>query len=58
MLCNRLSEVVEFLPTPSPHPRAVPVTGSADGFYPAHATFEIIETCNFTCDHCYYSFAP
>ncbi|PXY36203.1 radical SAM/SPASM domain-containing protein [Prauserella flavalba] len=34
------------------------VTGSTRGFFPLHATVEIIETCNFTCTHCYYSSSP
>jgi radical SAM protein with 4Fe4S-binding SPASM domain len=34
------------------------ITGSSSGYHPIHATFEIIETCNFTCTHCYYSSSP
>ncbi|MFD0367627.1 radical SAM protein [Streptomyces sp. NPDC127114] len=34
------------------------LTGSRDGYHPMHATLEIIETCNFTCEHCYYSSSP
>lgn len=34
------------------------VTGTVDGFYPVHGSFEIIETCNFACDHCYYKSSP
>jgi radical SAM protein with 4Fe4S-binding SPASM domain len=33
-------------------------TGSSTGYHPMHATLEIIETCNFTCEHCYYSSSP
>ncbi len=45
------------------HARAAPagvrrVTGSPTAFYPLHATVEVIETCNFTCTHCYYSSSP
>lgn len=45
----------------SPEPVArddVRVTGSARSFQPLHLTLEIIETCNFSCDHCYYSSSP
>lgn len=58
MLGGTLAELVEFLPEPVSGPRETPATGGDDAFYPAHATFEIIETCNFACDHCYYSSAP
>ncbi|MFK4106980.1 radical SAM protein [Streptomyces sp. NPDC019531] len=34
------------------------ITGSSESYQPIHATFEIIETCNFTCTHCYYSSSP
>lgn len=44
------------------HPKSAPdpshATGSAGAFFPLHATLEIIETCNMTCDHCYYSSSP
>lgn len=58
LLENKLTEVVEFLHAPVLEPKNVTVTGGSDGFYPVHATFEIIETCNFSCDHCYYSSDP
>ncbi|MGZ8413735.1 MAG: radical SAM protein, partial [Gemmatirosa sp.] len=50
--------LVDVLPRPLPQPRRAPLTGSPDGFYPLHCSFEIIETCNFTCAHCYYNAAP
>jgi radical SAM protein with 4Fe4S-binding SPASM domain len=34
------------------------ITGSNETYQQLHATFEIIETCNFTCAHCYYSSSP
>jgi radical SAM protein with 4Fe4S-binding SPASM domain len=34
------------------------LTGSESGYFPIHATIEIIETCNFTCAHCYYQSSP
>ena len=52
------SELVAFLDEPSATSRAPELTGSASAFYPMHCTFEIIETCNFSCDHCYYSSSP
>jgi radical SAM protein with 4Fe4S-binding SPASM domain len=36
----------------------VRITGSESAFFPTHATLEIIETCNMTCEHCYYSSSP
>ncbi len=34
------------------------LTGSERSFQPQHLCLEIIETCNFSCDHCYYSSSP
>jgi len=34
------------------------ITGTERSFQPQHLTLEIIETCNFSCDHCYYSSSP
>jgi radical SAM protein with 4Fe4S-binding SPASM domain len=55
---KRNARIVERFEEPLGSRRAPRVTGSADTFYPMHATFEIIETCNFACDHCYYSSSP
>jgi radical SAM protein with 4Fe4S-binding SPASM domain len=44
--------------TPREAPSPPRVTGSAEAYFPVHATLEIIETCNMTCDHCYYSSSP
>lgn len=34
------------------------VTGGLDSFAPLHISFEITDTCNFRCDHCYVSASP
>lgn len=39
-------------------PRPIAYTGNDHAFYPLHASLEIIETCNFRCEHCYYSASP
>jgi radical SAM protein with 4Fe4S-binding SPASM domain len=49
---------VEWFDDPLAAPRRPRLTGRDDAFYPLHSTFEIIETCNFTCDHCYYRSSP
>lgn len=54
----RHPDVVEMRHAPLDAPRDLRVSGSPRGFYPAHVTFEIIETCNFTCAHCYYQSSP
>ncbi len=51
-------KLVSFNAEPTEQPRRINVTGSAKGFYPRHAIIEVIETCNFRCDHCYYSSSP
>jgi len=38
--------------------RDIMCSGSDRSFQPLHLTLEIIETCNFSCDHCYYSSSP
>ena len=38
--------------------REILCSGSDRSFQPLHLTLEIIETCNFSCDHCYYSSSP
>jgi radical SAM protein with 4Fe4S-binding SPASM domain len=50
--------LVDLHEAPLLDPRRTPMTGGDDGFYPIHATFEIIETRNFTCEHCYYQSSP
>lgn len=51
-------EVAHFAAEPAACAHEVRATGDRAAFFPMHATFEIIETCNFSCDHCYYSSAP
>lgn len=51
-------ELVTVRTTPLAQPRKARMTGTADGFHPVHCSLEIIETCNFTCDHCYYQSSP
>jgi radical SAM protein with 4Fe4S-binding SPASM domain len=51
-------QLFELSTEPSASPQPVHVTGSETAFFPTHATLEIIETCNMTCDHCYYSSSP
>ncbi len=54
-----MSGLCEAAPDPTPELRGLRrVTGSDESYRPLHATFEIIETCNFTCSHCYYSSSP
>src|SRR6185295_3466526 len=48
----------EIRATPQETPNPPRVTGSPEAYFPVHATLEIIETCNMTCDHCYYSSSP
>jgi len=50
--------VVELSEEPAAEARAVDWTGNDSAFFPMHCIVEIIETCNFACDHCYYSSAP
>ncbi len=60
-LAERISltnDFIEILDVAMADPRQIRFTGSREGFHPLHLTFEIIETCNFTCDHCYYSSSP
>jgi radical SAM protein with 4Fe4S-binding SPASM domain len=51
-------QLFEICGEPKPFPVPVRVTGSDTAFFPTHATLEIIETCNMTCEHCYYSSSP
>lgn len=44
--------------TPAPEPLDLRVTGGFDSYAPVHMSFEITETCNFKCDHCYVSASP
>lgn len=46
------------LAEPLPAPRTFRVTGGFDSYAPIHISFEITETCNFRCDHCYVSASP
>ncbi|MDH5179596.1 MAG: radical SAM protein [Gammaproteobacteria bacterium] len=55
---SQKSGFVELLETPLTKASAIKITGDRKGFFPTHSTFEIIETCNFTCDHCYYASSP
>lgn len=50
--------IIRYSNVPAEEPRYAPCSGNENAFYPLHATFEIIETCNFSCDHCYYSSSP
>lgn len=51
-------DLFELGAEPKASPQSLRVTGSESAFFPTHATLEIIETCNMTCDHCYYSSSP
>ncbi|MBS4104219.1 radical SAM protein [Tsukamurella paurometabola] len=51
-------QLVGFTTAPAEAPQSLRKTGDDKSFSPLHCTFEIIETCNFTCDHCYYSSSP
>jgi MoaA/NifB/PqqE/SkfB family radical SAM enzyme len=43
-----------------PHPDSteLKISGGFDSFAPLHMSFEITETCNFRCQHCYVSASP
>jgi antilisterial bacteriocin subtilosin biosynthesis protein AlbA len=55
---EQAGQLFELCAEPRLTPAPIRVTGSRAAFYPTHATLEIIETCNMTCDHCYYSSSP
>lgn len=50
--------VLSFEAVPAREPSALRVTGGFDSFAPVHMSFEITETCNFRCAHCYVSASP
>jgi radical SAM protein with 4Fe4S-binding SPASM domain len=65
LLANQVAQVlvedigaIEMRDRPIEGPPAMKVTGGFDSFAPSHISFEITDTCNFRCDHCYVSASP
>lgn len=65
LLSLRAWEWLESRPTlvsikhmPASSARPPRLTGDSRSFVPVHSVLEIIETCNFACEHCYYSSSP
>lgn len=55
---ERQNGLVDLRDEPAPAPAPPKLTGNDAAYYPLHSIIEIIETCNFACDHCYYSSDP
>jgi radical SAM protein with 4Fe4S-binding SPASM domain len=49
---------LNFQSQPSSDPSPLSISGGFDSFAPLHISFEITDTCNFRCRHCYVSASP